>query len=136
MKSLGSPTHDKLKPLNETNWIDDEPVVEADIEITEDIWGKGKDIATLKGCTARRAAETFVDDTIETLQVLKSRCGNIAIHMGALSISGQSFLTGAGKPLHFQQAVPMTQKTSDGFCEALDENIQECNDTGCQVTKI
>ena len=47
LKSLGLPTFEKLKLLNHTNWIDDDPVVTADVKIAEDIWGK--DTAASKG---------------------------------------------------------------------------------------
>ena len=80
MKSLGSPTFEKLKSLNRTNWINDNPVVETDIKTAEDIGGK--DTAALKGCTARKTVETFADNTVETLQV-KLPCGDITPHMDA-----------------------------------------------------
>ena len=70
-----------------------------------------------------------------TPESIGSECANVNIHSDALSISGQSFLTSIGEPLHCGDVAPMKNKKSNVFCKAIDEIIRKHNNNGCQVAK-
>ena len=61
-------------------------MVEADIKIAKDIWGK--EIGFLEGHTAQRTVTVFADDVVQTPESIRSKCANVDFHSDELSISG------------------------------------------------
>jgi hypothetical protein len=68
-RALGCPSDADLKTLLQLNLIKDCPVVQDDVKLTEDIFGR--DIAILKGKSTRKKPKPVTHDTIAVPKALK-----------------------------------------------------------------
>ena len=73
------------------------PVTSEDVDIAEKIYGK--DILYLKGKTTRQTPKAVVQDLIQILRELKSRCQNVKLHIYMIYINKICFLTVIDKPI-------------------------------------
>ena len=77
--AIGAPDSSKMKIINCTNWIKNNPVTEEDIVRAKDIFGK--DLAYLKGHTTRQKPLKYSNDVISIPKELSIKCRNITLHM-------------------------------------------------------
>ena len=79
-----------------TNWTQDCPVIEKDINVAAKIWGP--DVAHLKEKMTRKKPKEFVDEMVEIPPELTVRMSKVVIHMDNPHMSGMTFLSCVVKP--------------------------------------
>ena len=132
--NVGAPGIERFKGMIRTNWIQDCPVIEKDIDIASEIWGP--DIAYLKGKTTRRKPNKFIDEVVQIPSEVSIRMREVIIYMDNLYISGKPFLSSITKPIFYRDATPLKDETAETLYKAIDKLTRKLNAAGCTITMI
>jgi hypothetical protein len=88
-RALGCPSDTDFKAILKMNTIKDCPVVESDIQLAENIFGK--DVAVLKGKTTRQKSTIVIHDTVAIPQELKIAQQEVTISIDTFFVNKMAF---------------------------------------------
>jgi hypothetical protein len=99
-RALGCPSDADMRTLLWLNLIKDCPVVQDDVKLAEDIFGR--DMAILKGKSTRKKPKPVIHDTIAVPKALKSAQEDITLCIGTFFVNRMPFLHTISDKIHYR----------------------------------
>ena len=131
---VGTPTVENFKALIRQNLIQNCPVTVEDIIIAEKIFGP--DISSLKGKSTRTKPKPVVDDIIDIPPEIKQENKELVLCMDTMFINQEIFLTAIDKSIKFRSLVPLKDKSSGAYYEAIDVILRHYNKAEFRIKRI
>jgi hypothetical protein len=116
------------------NLITNNPIMQEDIAITEQVFGP--DIGSLKGNTTRKTSFPVVNAYIKIPKELFTKRNKIILCIHRIKVNGLTFLTTISKNIHYQIAQFIEKKTVYNYTEAIKNFLQVYNKARFHVMEI
>ena len=111
------PTPQSLKHIIRSNLIKNNPVLEQDYHVAEQIFGK--DIPSLKGKSKRSKPTPVVDDTVAIPRKLLDLHQFVHSFIDLMFVNGKPFLVSISKNIHYRTAESIPDACAATFYKAL-----------------
>ena len=125
---------ENFKYLLKGNLINNCPVTHHDVDNMIQIWGK--DIAAIKGKTARRTPRKVIEETFDVPRELKEKGADINLCVDIMYVEDEIFLTGIGLPIRFRSVTPLKSEKTDEIYRGIDMFFRTYNKNGFKIKKL
>ena len=131
---IGTSPPPKFKTILRSNQISDCLVVENNVDLAHDIFGK--DVSTLKSKDARRTPKPIIMDLIKVPPELVQKISKINFCIDVIYVNRVGFMTSIGYPLYYRKTVYADNGKADTLYDCLDKILRVYNNGGFRVDVI
>ena len=132
--SSGAPHPEKFKKMIQYNMIKNNPVTIEHVKLAERIFGK--DVATIKGKTVRRAPPPVINDIIELPKEFYANNQDLTLCIDTMFINKMPFLMGIDTSIRYRSVVPIENGEAESYYKAIDVMFRTYNAADFRIQYI